>query len=627
MPRALDQFRRNRHRAVVACAVLTGIAHAAGAAAASDAEPLRFVDATDALGLSGIVEEGGAPIARVTLVDLDGDGYPDLIVDRHRVMMNRAAEDGVGRRFVEVDPASTGLPAPLAGTITVFADLDNDGFADAIVAEHVDLENPEWVDHGRRTRWKRGRGDGTFGRAIPLPVPPRTTHAIAVADVNRDGRLDLWFGNGYVRYGGGYAGFPNDLLLSVGALDGSDAEDDAGARAWRIEILPESFHPFEPLRDQGGRPSYGVLIWRAADDARPLLMELAYGRRWNRLWRHEGDGGWVDVAPTIGLDGDAVRHGRHPEWLRERARTDARFDRADESPFRSNGNTFDAAVGDIDGDGEFDLLVTEITHGWAGDSSDRTRLLFAWRPPGARAIGGDALPQYIERGGFSLDRVPAPLPNDDGGAAQRSWNHGDLFGALADLDHDGRLDVIVSSGDYPDDQRLRVFLQHPDGWGVVDATAALGIDHDGSQQISIGDIDGDGALDLVAGQTFNRYPAEMRAGRTPHPVALLNRAISDGRHALILHLEGDGVRANRDAIGALVRIELEDGRTLLRQLMGPGGHAGKQDQRIIHFGLGGADVVQRVIVEWPDLEASRQSFEQVAAGRYRLRMGEGLEER
>ena len=84
---------------------------------------------------------------------------------------------------------------------------------------------------------------------------------------------------------------------------------------------------------------------------------------------------WADIAPQAGLDGDDVRHGRYPGWLKERAKEDPRFDRDDEKPFRANGNTFDGAVGDIDGDGDFDLFLSEITHGWAGDSSDRSRLL------------------------------------------------------------------------------------------------------------------------------------------------------------------------------------------------------------------------------------------------------------
>ena len=36
--------------------------------------------------------------------------------------------------------------------------------------------------------------------------------------------------------------------------------------------------------DLGGRPTYGVALPRL-DDGLPMLLELNYGRRWNRLYR------------------------------------------------------------------------------------------------------------------------------------------------------------------------------------------------------------------------------------------------------------------------------------------------------------------------------------------------------
>lgn len=39
-----------------------------------------------------------------------------------------------------------------------------------------------------------------------------------------------------------------------------------------------------------------------------------------------------------------------------------------------HGNTFDAAVADVDNDTDFDIVIAQIRHGWAGDSSDPTAL-------------------------------------------------------------------------------------------------------------------------------------------------------------------------------------------------------------------------------------------------------------
>lgn len=606
--------------AVVVCLVLS-----AEAAPAPEAEAGRFVDATASLGVGpGQVPE---TVARVAMADLDADGLVDLIVDRHRVFLNRPdAAAASGRTLVEVPAAQTGLSAPLAATVAIFVDLDGDAVLDAVTAENCDTGNPAWTDHGRRTRWQRGKGDGTFEAARPLPCEPKTTVALAAGDVNRDGRIDLWIANGYVRYGEGLEAHASDLLLSV--APGAD-----GVPMWERCPLPEESVAFDDVRDQGPRPMYGALIASLDLFQQPLLLGLSYGRRWNRAWIRLPDRTWADLAPSLGLDGDEIRHGRYPLWLKERGKVDPRFDRADEKPFRANGNSFDAAVGDIDGDGRFDLLITEITHAWAGPSSDRSRLLIAEGPflprPGYRRSMFDAPPEAVASGDQSpgpngSPRVPyrfrgvsTPIDRDppselEGQSA--NWNQGDLFGALFDADCDGRLDVLISSGDYPDDERLRLFLHGADG--LTDATASLGIDHMGSQQIALGDLDGDGDLDIVAGQTFNRIPDAQVAGRSPHLTVLLNESTA-ARRSLHLRLEGDGVTINRHGLGAVVEILLDDGTRQISQCVGPGGHAGKQHDAIVHFGLGSSSSVARVEVRWPG-RADATVVTDLPAGRWTI---------
>ncbi len=550
-----------------------------------------FTDVTAAVGLD--VEGAAGKMGRLAAADLDGDGWPDLVLDRSRVFLSRPDPDSpLGRRF-ELLPDS-GLTPPLAGTLTIFTDLDGDGALDAVISESVDIGAEGWEDHGRRTGWQRGCGDGTFEPRQPLPAPPRTTATIAAGDLNRDGRIDLFFGNGYVSYGVAYDGWPDDLLLN----------EPAG---WVRQPLPGEQIPFDEASaspvDLGGRPTYGALmIEDPLGGAGPAVLVLSYGRRWNRLWR-QTPLGLRDDAPALGLDGDAVRHGRYPDWLAQRAATDPRFDRPDEPPFRAGGNSFDAAAGDLDDDGDLDLLITEITHAWAGDSSDRSRVLFL--------EGG----VYRERAGWSLDRVPPP-PVD---GAMPSWNQGDLFGALADLDNDGWLDVLLSSGDYPDDERLRVWRQSEGK--LEEVSGAWGIDHDGSQQIALADFDRDGDLDIAAGQTFNRYPAEQREGREPHVALLRNDAAGA---SVVLELRGDGRSINREAIGAVAYAEVGD-RTLRRDRLGPGGHAGKQPPGVLHIGLGDASQIDRLTIRWPDAVGSEQVFEDVAPGRYTLSPGGVLE--
>lgn len=612
----------------------------------------RFVEAAAESGL------GGLAAARVCLADVNGDGRPDAVIDRHRVFLNR--EDAGSPHGVWFEEIRSGLPAPRAGDCCVFADLDNDGNLDAVFTRYLDVNNEAYeppAEGPERTAWLRGNGDGTFGEPRVIEAAkPATTAAVAVGDVDRDGLPDLWLGNWYVKYGASNEGFTNDLLLQTPL----QARGRDGAGMFERRALGEDRAVFDEESDAAGRPTYGVMIARVLpslpyakpdgleqgivypgyergeppppQDRRPELIELNYGRRWNRLLD------WGDVAPRVGFDGDDIRHGRYPAWLKERAKTDPRFDRPDEKPFRANGNTFDASIGDVDNDGDWDIFLAEITHAWAGESSDRSRLLLGW------SIGKNTADGFTTDPRYSVDRIPPEPPAEERpeGWVPR-WNQGDLYCELADLDHDGWLDLLLSSGDYPDpppyDQRLRVFLHRGGGTRearFVDVTAAAGIDHPGSGQIAVGDVDLDGDLDVLAGQSFMRWTQEMIAAHPegePRVRLFLNRTADDAgggaRRSITLELVGDpGRGVARDALGAIVRLTATiNGKTIRqsRQLIGIGGHAGKQHEFLVHFGLGDAERADRVEIDWPTAEEVVSVMTDVPAGRHvvRLRPAEG----
>jgi hypothetical protein len=408
--------------------------------------------------------------------------------------------------------------------------------------------------------------------------------ALAAADVDRDGRIDLYEGREYRRYGVLFGCGGDRLWKGDGKGGFEDATEKAG-----MAVVPE------PGGDRSARPTYGVTAADFDDDGWPDLLQLAYGRQWNRQWRNKGDGTFEDVGRATGFAGDDIDHGRYP----------AGMDREPEPPFRANGNTFDCAVGDYDNDGDLDAFLGEIQHAWAGESSD---------PPSLLVNLGKA-------GGHRFERRPVreflpPRPFRDA----RNWNYGDMHAAWLDFDLDGRLDLLIASGDYPDGQFLRLYRQREDG-GFDEATEAAGFGWEGCGGLSVGDYDRDGDPDVLVGRSFARLSEEHRkrwmGGVTvPSPGLFRNEAQRNGNHWLSVRLVGKGAgRANAQAVGARVLVRTGD-LVQTREVRVGSGLSNHQDPTDLLFGLGKAAKADRVTVLWPDAGRTEQSFDAVPADRF-----------
>lgn len=118
-----------------------------------------------------------------------------------------------------------------------------------------------------------------------------------------------------------------------------------------------------------------------------------------------------------------------------------------------------------------------------------------------------------------------------------------------------------------------------------------------SRAVAIADLDKDGKLDIVIAN--NDAPPTIYLNRMPGQGNYFRcRLLGDpGKsHA--------GLASSRDAVGARVEVDIvvgEDRKSLVRLVEAGAGYAA-QSEYTLHFGLGKADAIEEIRVAWPNGE-------------------------
>ena len=128
-------------------------------------------------------------------------------------------------------------------------------------------------------------------------------------------------------------------------------------------------------------------------------------------------------------------------------------------------------------------------------------------------------------------------------------------------------------------------MHNEQGKKFIDVSASSGsVFHQqwAARGMAIGDINNDGKVDAVV--TSNDGPAWV----------LLNET-ETANHWITLKLVG--VKSNRDAIGAQVRVLTSAGEQFAT-VTTTGSYQSSSDKRL-HFGLGSADSIREIEIRWP----------------------------
>ena len=462
-----------------------------------------FLEKTEDWGLGAIQADG----IRVSTVDYNDDGWPDLFIRKHATADDFSSGTrgswllkNVGGTHFEDVTESSGIRQARSGDlgrpgqVVAFGDVDNDGDMDIFTGYNVANGNTE------RSEIMLNNGDGTFSLGS-LENEFRDSQAVqpsgaSFVDYNRDGHLDLWLGQASGEQDRLYWGYGDGTFVDVTYGVGLTTSAWTSANLDKINTA------------QAHTISWSVAACDLNNDGWSDLLSASYGRAPNHLWQGDGEtfvnqslsSGyafddnqdwsdnesarcWCTLHPSAAECEDVTA----PENISCTQDSDAfRWNHStDRQAYRLGGNSGTTVCADLNNDGWMDLVTTEIVHWDVGGSSDRSEILINQQDEAIRfsRLGREAT--GLNR---DYDRV--------------DWNEGDITAAVFDFDNDGRKDIYIGSTDYPGTRGL-LYHQQADG-NFIEVAQEQGPLHNRSHGVAIADFDRDGDLDMVIGHSSGR---------------------------------------------------------------------------------------------------------------------------
>ena len=480
--------------------------------------------------LPEIMGSGGA------FLDYDDDGDLDIYLIQGGKLDGRGIEPPRNRLFRQNADggftdvtAQSGLGDTGYGIGIAVGDIDNDGRVDVFVP-----------NYGRDALYRNDGGGKFTNITAGAGIAGKEFSASAVfCDYDGDGFLDLYVTH-YVDYNP-----DKGCVREDGSPDYCSPQSFPGTSDTLYHN--EGDGTFTDVSGRAGiqqiaAPGLGVVCTDLNGDQLPDFYVANDGEA-NQLWENQGNGKFVDQAFLQGL---ALNVFGQPE--------------------AGMGIT----IGDVDGDGDFDLFLTHLTN--------QTNTL------------------YLNTGALGFEDRSAAA-----GLASSSLPRTGFGTGFFDYDHDGDLDIAVVNGRvqrHPTVSGARLepywnpyaepnLLLRNDGAGrfsnVSSLAGSFGSEIEISRGLALGDVDNDGDLDILLTNTAG--PARL----------FRNQARKQGSWLAVRAID---LKLKRDAYGAVI-IVVAHGKEYVRVVQPGFSYLSSNDPRV-HFGFPGVEKAESIRVLWPD---------------------------
>lgn len=521
--------------------------------------------------------------------------------------LEKSAEAGITFQHTDGSTGEYYIVETLASGVGLI-DFNNDGHLDIYFLNGCPLPPPEDLASCPPNALYRNRGDGTFEDVTREKGLEARGFSIGcgAGDYDSDGDLDIYvagFGRNHLyRNNGAKEGFSFTEVTSEAGVD--DPRFSAGAcfldydRDGHLDLYVSNYCE---VNFASSKPCFN-------NNAPGYCAPGQYTPVHDSLFRNNGDGTFEDVSQRSGIARDpepgpkwgmgiAVCDFNNDGWpdiyLANDVSDNFLFENQKDGTFKNIATEAMAAVGldgaeqgsmgvdagDFDGDGSFDLIVTNY----------HKQLNALYHNEGKFGFSDQALSRGL--GDSTLPMV--------------SWGT-----RLLDYDNDGQLDLFIANGHLEDQidrydqsseyrQRNQLYRGENKRFTEITKGGGSGLKEKlSSRGAAFGDIDNDGDIDIVICNSRER--PSLLINETPNKNTWLSLKLKGKKDPYAL-----GARASVTAAG----------RTQVAEVRSGGSYVCQNDLRL-HFGLAGSKKAEKVIIRWPGGNSS--TFENLEANREHL---------